>query len=480
VSREVDWNYKNYFNSMPCFLTVQDRDLNIIDANSRFQKEFGEFEGRRCYQVYKNRPDRCEVCPVDRTFHDGQCHQSEEWVTTLYGKDVWVIVNTTPIFNEKGEVTAVMEMSTDITENKLLQRRLKESKQSYRLLFEEVPCFISIQDRDLRIVEANRFHREAFGTAYGRKCYEVYKHRDKECLPCIVRQTFEDGEIRTHEEVVTSCDNEQMNVLVCTAPIRDANGQIEKVVEMSADITRVKDLQDQLSAVGLLIGSISHGIKGLLNGLDGGIYLVNTGLKNDDRVRIDRGWEMALRNVDRIRSMVMDILYYAKDREPEPESIKVTELIGNICSVFADKAEKLGVICNHDVGSDVGEFEADKTSVRSMFVNLLENTLDACRIDTTKREHKVSIDVKGYPDEVVFKVSDNGVGMSQETREKAFSLFFSSKGAGGTGLGLFIANKIAKSHGGSIEIESEPGKGSSFIIKMPRKCLVNTKKADVI
>jgi PAS domain S-box-containing protein len=480
VSKEVDRAYKDYFDSMPCFLTVQDRDLNIIDANVRFQKEFGEFKGRRCYQVYKNRPDRCEVCPVDRTFHDGQCHQSEEWVTTLYGKDVWVIVNTTPIFNDKGEVIAVMEMSTDITENKLLQRRLKESKQSYRLLFEEVPCFISIQDRDLRIVEANRFHREAFGTGYGSKCYEVYKHRDKECVPCIVRQTFEDGEIRTHEEIVTSRDNEQINVLVCTAPIRDANGTIEKVVEMSADITRVKELQDQLSVVGLLIGSISHGIKGLLNGLDGGIYLVNTGLKNDDRERIDRGWEMALRNVDRIRSMVMDILYYAKDREPEPEPIMASDLIDNICKVFEDKAKKLDVVCQLNIDPKAGEFEADRTSVRSMFMNLLENSLDACRIDTQKSEHKVSVDIKGYPDEVVFMVSDNGVGMSQETREKAFSLFFSSKGAGGTGLGLFIANKIAKVHGGSIEIESEEGKGSCFIVKMPRKCLVNTKKVDVV
>ena len=69
----------------------------------------------------------------------------------------------------------------------------------------------------------------------------------------------------------------------------------------------------------------------------------------------------------------------------------------------------------------------------------------------------------------MFEIEDNGIGMDRETREKAFSLFFSSKGAGGTGLGLFIANKIAQAHGGSIDVQSEEGKGSHFIVELLRK-----------
>ena len=75
----------------------------------------------------------------------------------------------------------------------------------------------------------------------------------------------------------------------------------------------------------------------------------------------------------------------------------------------------------------------------------------------------------------MFNISDNGIGMDQETREKAFSLFFSSKGAGGTGLGLFIANKIAEAHGGSIKIESEEGKGSEFSVMLNLKLLSGIK-----
>ena len=130
--------YQNYFESMPCFLTVQDRDFRIISANKRFEQEFGDYEGRCCYQVYKHRPEKCEDCPVERTFRDGHPHKSEEWVRTKDGKEIAVVVNTTPIYNGGGEIESVMEMSTDITEQKLLQRQLRESQEKYKLLFEVV------------------------------------------------------------------------------------------------------------------------------------------------------------------------------------------------------------------------------------------------------------------------------------------------------------------------------------------------------
>jgi len=464
----MDNLYKNYFQSMPCFLSVQDRELKIIEANDLFRDNFGEHEGRYCYQVYKHRPEKCENCPVERTFHDGLPHYSEEKVQTLDGRTVWVVVNTTPIRNGSGEITSVMEMSTDVTQMKQLQHQLRESQERYRLLFEEVPCYISMQDKDLNIVEANRLHRETFGTAYGKKCYSVYLHREKACQPCLVKDTFRDGQNRTHEEVVTSQDDRQINVLVRTAPVRDENGKIVRVLEVGTNISKIRELQDKLTSVGLLIGSISHGIKGLLNGLDGGIYLINSGLKKDDRSRIDRGWEIALRNISRIRSMVMDILYYAKDREPDLKIISAETTMQDVSLNYEDKAKRLEISLEFQAESDTGDLEADPQMLRSLLSNLVENSLDACRIDTKDVPHRVVTRVKGTPDSVIFKVSDNGLGMDRETREKAFSLFFSSKGAGGTGLGLFISNRIAQSHGGCIQVESELGEGTRFIVELPR------------
>ncbi len=456
------------FDAMPGYLTVQDRDFRIVEANDSFREDFGDYSGRYCYQVYKHRPERCEDCPVARTFADGQKHQSEELVATLGGKQVSVLVNTTPILDDNGEVSEVIEMSTDISLLKHLQTDLRTSRQKYRQLFEEVPCFISIQDRELNIIDANRLHQETFGVGFGRKCYDLYKHRTEACLPCTVQQTFVDGGSHTHEEVVTSQSGDLINVLVHTAPLRNGDGEIDSVIEMSTDITMIRQLQDKLASVGLLIGTVSHGIKGLLNSLDGGIYLINSGLKKNDTDRVDRGWDMALRNIRRIRSMVMDILYYAKDRDPNWEPISAGEILTDVCKTMADRAAKLDIGFEYKV-TGTGEYEGDQQMIRSLLVNFIENSIDACRIDTDKPNHKIELELRDLDDGIQFVITDNGVGMDRETREKAFSLFFSSKGAGGTGLGLFIAHKIVMSHGGKIRIESEQGNGSRFFVDLPRK-----------
>jgi PAS domain S-box-containing protein len=461
--------YRGYFDSMPCYLSVQDRDLKIVDANERFTRNFGDFAGRYCYQVYKSRPEKCEDCPVERTFHDGQRHRSEQLVKTLDGREVSVLVYTTPIRDGDGKITSVMEMSTDITEIKQLQRQYRDSRKRYHQLFEEVPCFISIQDRDLSIVEANRLHREAFGTFYGCKCYQVYKNRETECYPCMVRQTFDDGEVHIHEEVVTKRDGERVNVVVTTAPVFDAAGEIDGVIEMSADITQIRQLQSKLASVGMIISTISHDLKGLLNGMDGGIYLLNSGLKKGDQNRVQNGWEMVSRNVERIRSTVLDILYYAKDREPDWQEVSAKDVVAEVCGVMEAKAGQHGITIERRLPSGDDRFEADPMALRSLLVNLVDNSFDACRVDKKKSDHKVAVAVATTPEDVRFEVSDNGIGMDRDVQDKAFTLFFSSKGAGGTGLGLFIANKIAQAHGGRIELESKLDEGTRFVAVMPRK-----------
>lgn len=462
-------DYEKWFDAMPCYLTVQDRDFHILQANERFRKDFGAFEGRTCYQVYKRRSEKCEVCPVEATFYDGEPHRSEERVRCLSGKDVSVLVRTAPVRDDKGDIVAVIEMSTDVTMIKRLEEQLRQSRERYHLLFEEAPCYITIQDHDLRIVEANRAFREDFGEALGCKCYEIYKHRSEECYPCPVQETFQDGASHTREDVVTSLKGEKINVLAVTAPIRDATGKIMSVMEMSENITEVRKLQSQLTSLGLLIGSVSHGLKGLLNGLAGGMYLVNSGFEKDNRKRVEQGWEMVQRNVARIRSMVSDILYYAKERKPNWERLSAVDIANEVCSLAELRAKEQGVRLTKVFEVRDGCFEADVNAVRSMLTNLVDNSIDACRLDKTKSDHEVRFCVRESDGRIAFEIEDNGIGMDQETREKAFTLFFSSKGTEGTGLGLFISNRIAEAHGGLIKLESTPGVGTKFTVEMPKE-----------
>ena len=462
----MDLDYREIFEEMPCILSIQDRDFKIVDANQRFKTFFGDHEGRYCYQVYKQRSERCEVCPVARTFRDGERHESEEEVTTLSGETLNVLVRSKPIYNEAGEIVAAMEMSTDITHIKNLQKLLRGSQKRYHTLFDEVPCYISIQDQDLNIIEANRAFLEDFGRSLGAKCYEAYKHRNTPCEPCPVQQTLADGISHTREEVVTSQQGRRKNVLVTTAPIMEG-GELTAVMEMSADITPIRDLEDRLTQLGLLIGSVSHSLKGLLNGLSGGMYLVNSGFQKNDDGRVKRGWSTVQRNAERIKSMVSDILYYAKDRVPSWETVSAEAIAEDVVTLMESRAGELDTELGLEVGAEAGDFEGDPQALQALLANLVENSLDACRLSEFPEGHQVVVRVSGEADTVRFEVEDDGMGMDQETQEKAFSLFFSTKGTG-TGLGLFISHKIARAHGGDIDLHSRVGEGTKFIVTLPR------------
>jgi len=271
--------------------------------------------------------------------------------------------------------------------------------------------------------------------------------------------------------VVTSRSGDQYNVLIWTAPLRNAAGEITEVMEMSTNITQIRQLQDHLSSLGLLIGSLSHGIKGLLTGLDGGMYLVSSGFAKEDQERIREGWETVKLMIGRIRKMVLNILYYAKKRDLQWEKTDVLTFAEDLAFTVEPKMQDHKIEFVRYFDDSLGMFEIDAGVVHSALVNILENAVDACTEDQSKDKHKILFSVKQEDNDIIFDVQDNGAGMDRETREKMFTLFFSSKGHKGTGLGLFISDKIIRQHGGTIKVDSEPGQGSHFCIRMPKRQL---------
>jgi signal transduction histidine kinase len=258
-------------------------------------------------------------------------------------------------------------------------------------------------------------------------------------------------------------------VLTQTAPIFNANGEISQVMEMSTNITQIRQLQDHLSSLGLMLGSMSHGVKGMLTALDGGIYQLETGLRKNDSERVTRAADQIKQMADRIKKMVLEILYYAKSRELQYQKVEVAGLVATIVSTIAPLAEKNEIRLDVDVPDTLGSIEIDPNWMQSALVNFAENAVDACRYDPGKKDHRVGFRAWKQGEEMLcFSFEDNGMGMDQETREKMFTLFFTSKGSQGTGLGLFIANRVIQHHGGTIVVETKPNKGSCFEICLPR------------
>ncbi len=243
----------------------------------------------------------------------------------------------------------------------------------------------------------------------------------------------------------------------------------EYTEHLEALVREKTQLQDHLASLGLMIGSISHSMKGLLTGLDGGMYLLDTGLEKNDRQRIEEGRQTVKLMVERIRKMVLDILFYAKDRELDRRLADVGDFCREVAATVQPHFEAQGIDFQTRFDPSAGTFQADADLLRSALVNILENAADACLKETSRQSKTVVFGCTAEPQQVRFTVEDNGVGMDLETREKIFTLFFSSKGARGTGLGLFIANHIVRQHGGHIEVSSTPGKGSLFTVTIPRQ-----------
>lgn len=250
--------------------------------------------------------------------------------------------------------------------------------------------------------------------------------------------------------------------VVTRQQLRDYTENLEKLVREKAE------LQNHLSSLGLMISSISHGIKGLLTGLDGGMYKLDTGVAKKDQERIEEGLGVVKITVERIRKMILDIIYYAKERDLQWNQVDVLSFADEVSKVFESKMESKNIEFVKDFDSKLGKCELDDEHLHSALINILENGVDACIKDQSKEMHKIVFSAKQDKDHVIFEISDNGIGMDSETLEKIFTPFFSSKGNKGTGLGLFISNKIVEQHGGEINVKSAPAQGSHFTVRIPK------------
>lgn len=584
-----DWLRSDLFEEAPLSIAVIDRDYRVVEANRHFTELFGEGRGRRCYESYKKREAPCTSCMAEKTFADGRARVNEETGVDRDGRTAYYLVHVAPIRAEDGSIPWVIEMSTDITE----ARRLKLE---YQTLFERVPCYVTVLNRDLRVVRANERFRDKFGEATGQHCYEMFKRRHEACEDCPAQATFADGETHVSEQSGVGRDGKPTRYIVTTAPASRRSAGFSHVIEMAVDVTaqreveeklrradalrealvehsldgivgtgpednvllwnpalealtgfpaselagsplphgilppelseicfarrggvvldetfvensrgetvpvrfsahaltrggeylgasaflqdlrRVKELErekidaERLAAVGQTVAGLAHGIKNILTGLEGGMYFLRSGLEGGRKERLDEGWGMLKRNMDKISSLVRNLLAFSKGRTPEVAEVDPASIVREVVALFRDAAAEHGIVVSSEVAEGLRPARFDAAEIHSALTNLVSNAIDACQA-ADRAKCRVDVRLVEEDDEIVFEVEDAGVGMDQEVRRHAFTNFFTTKGAGGTGLGLLLTRKIVQEHGGRISFESTPGRGSVFRMTFPRSRL---------
>jgi signal transduction histidine kinase len=246
-------------------------------------------------------------------------------------------------------------------------------------------------------------------------------------------------------------------------------------LEVEERVRQIRRLQqeliksERLAAIGQTVGSLAHYLKNVLFGLKGGVYLVNTASKEDEADSLKTGWDIVERNMGRISDLVLDLIEYSKEGELEYEPCLLNELADKVCAAMEARAKEYSIKVIKDFDPSLREVVLDEKGIHRCLLNLVTNAIDACIFDTNKEKQwvvrvRTILDNEGT---VRFEVSDNGCGMDEEVKEKLFTNFFTTKEGRGTGLGLLIAQKIVQEHGGTITVESQPGKGSTFTTRLP-------------
>jgi signal transduction histidine kinase len=354
-------------------------------------------------------------------------------------------------------------------------------------LWDQVPVSIAVINRDFDILEANKSFVKTYGRWQGRKCYAVYKGRSTRCETCAAAETFADGRIRVREEEGVLPDGQPHHYLVRTVPLVRQNGpdnEISFTIELSTDITEIKLLEkeklqaEHLAAVGETVAGLAHGIKNVLMGLDGGVYVVRTGMQKADSERILRGWAMVEENIERISAFVKEFLDFAKGRTAKVEVVDPNLIASKVIELFRENARRAGIELKVDLAADIQPACLDEEGIHTCLVNLVSNALDACDMSERPGGH-VRVSTAERDGTLIFEVDDDGTGIDAEIGKKVFTNFFSTKDSErGTGLGLLTTKKIVQQHGGKVSFESTAGVGSVFRLEFPRDRLPQPSSGD--
>jgi len=456
-----------YFNELPYFVSIHSRDCTVLAANPIYLRYLGNRLYQSSWGIYVGRRATRDHCPVGRTLRNEGVVSTRALVRYASGAQVPVTVHTAPIYDNDGNIDLVIEIFAGTKEIERLAEESRRTHQRYEQLFNAVPSSIVVLDRRFRINAVNRAFRENYGETTGRFFFDVFRPGIFPAYRDPISRTVRTGDPQQGEMVLTNNEGIKTNVMAWTSPIKTATGKLIQVLVIFADVTQLRKLQANLANLGLMVSTLSHDLKGSLTGLDAGLYLIDSGFYRNIPARIEEGLDAVRLMTERIRKLVTDILYYAKERDIHPVATDILQFAGEVAANMATKVRSADIHFNPQIPATALEASIDPDLVRSALYNVIDNAIEACIDSPADTQHRIDFSVAAVEGQVRFVVQDTGGGMSPEKAKTIFDLFASSKGRRGTGIGLYVTRKIVQKHGGTIAVDSRPGQGSRFEINLP-------------
>lgn len=224
---------------------------------------------------------------------------------------------------------------------------------------------------------------------------------------------------------------------------------------------------ERLAAVGQTITTLSHHIKNILQGIRGGSYLIEMGLSDHDESIVRKGWKIVEKNQNKISTLVLDMLTFSKEREPDLQPAEINRVVADVVELMQARAADLDVALELNLAPKIPTLVFDPEGIHRAILNVVTNAIDAAADEKDGGHVTLSTTYAALEAKILIVVGDDGPGIPSEEMATLFRPFVSSKKGRGTGLGLPVSQKILNEHGGRITVASHPGRGSRFTLELP-------------
>lgn len=480
-------------------VVVMGKDYRIMAANKGYLNQVGrswsEVIGRHCYEVSHHFSSHCadhdHHCPVKAVF---ESHSAAQAIHTHYddkNEKVFVECHAYPIMDSAGSVVRAIETINDVTARVCLEQKLKESEEKYRDLYDNAPDgYYSLAGNGL-IVQVNRTFLEMLEYRLEDVVGVLFIEDllSKESIDvCHTRfpQFKESGRIMNLELTMVRKDKSLLPVTMNATAVYDTDGKFVMSRSVIRDISErrladeeKKKLQQQLfqsqklEALGTLAGGIAHDFNNLLASILGYASLAKADLPTTDPVH--QHVSIIEKASLRASELTQQLLGFAKGGKYDPKPNNINEIVREVATLLSRTIEK-NITIEESILPGIRPALCDAGQIQQAILNICINARDAMPeggkiIIATRNAHLEIKDVQFFVDiapgdYVVIRITDTGIGMDRDVREHIFDPFFTTK-VKGTGLGLSLVYGVIRKHNGFIQVDSEPGKGSSFTVHLP-------------
>lgn len=357
-------------------------------------------------------------------------------------------------------------------EKDLLIQRISASQRAWRATFDCITDLVTVHDRQLRIILANKAVADYFGfriqDIIGKKCYELFHGSSGSPSDCPHKTTM-------NENRPVAADNDiEINgrvMRLSTYPYYSIDGELAGSVHVARDITEARQremrliINERLALLGRMASIIAHEINNPLSAIAGCAEGLMDRLERGefDKNLYEKYLGIIQEEITQCKRIISETLSFARQTPLGREPVDINKTIENALSLIELQGRLRSVVVVKDLYACLLPVQGNEAELRQAFLAVLTNALDAMEDEGTLT---IKSGVEG--DNAIVSISDTGPGIPPEAIKKIFDPFFTTKtNKGGTGLGLSIAYRIISDHGGNIEAISVPGRGAEFKITLP-------------